>query len=448
MNNDEEWVIVDTETDGLYEPIRVIEIAAQRMRGWEPIGDPFRVLLNHNVPISKQVVRIHGYSAEYLSQHGADPIQAHESFRQYAGQAPIVSHNLAFDWNRCLDLEWQRLGIPQIGKRGFCTLKVARRLLPEAPDHKLQTLKALLRLDRSQAHRALNDVATVVDLLRGECRRRLELLGVTSLNDIILLTNASPGEIKRKVTELLNLGQFVERASTIRHEHKKSYRKEHKGTEELEDIHRFENGKPHDSSAFEVTLKEDIQTIDAIEAIDSNAGNTLHHVPSCHSASHESDDQSRDENASGPRDSWFWLGHNNKLCGPLPSFYIRDYIKSGKTPYYVWSVGMKEWEWSDQCTKFEQSYKCSKLIPTPTISRGTQSSSAAEVAKACRRIVAFGSATEHEVRFLGDWLSDTGHSSMWPGIELSALIDKLLEDDILSETECNEFARYVQKLFR
>ena len=33
------WVIVDTETDGLYEPIHVVELSAQLMRGWEAVGD-------------------------------------------------------------------------------------------------------------------------------------------------------------------------------------------------------------------------------------------------------------------------------------------------------------------------------------------------------------------------------------------------------------------------
>jgi hypothetical protein len=44
------WLIVDTETDGLTDPIHVVEIAAQRMHGWEPVGEKFRVLLNHNIP--------------------------------------------------------------------------------------------------------------------------------------------------------------------------------------------------------------------------------------------------------------------------------------------------------------------------------------------------------------------------------------------------------------
>jgi len=49
--NGTDWLIVDTETDGLSDPIHVVEIAAQRMSGWQPVGEKFRVLLNHNVHI-------------------------------------------------------------------------------------------------------------------------------------------------------------------------------------------------------------------------------------------------------------------------------------------------------------------------------------------------------------------------------------------------------------
>ena len=46
--NTTDWVIFDTETNGVTAPIYVVEIAAQRMRDWTPLGEPFRRLLNQN----------------------------------------------------------------------------------------------------------------------------------------------------------------------------------------------------------------------------------------------------------------------------------------------------------------------------------------------------------------------------------------------------------------
>jgi DNA polymerase-3 subunit epsilon len=39
--NETRWCIIDTETTGLRALIFVVEIAAQRMRGWVPEGLPF-----------------------------------------------------------------------------------------------------------------------------------------------------------------------------------------------------------------------------------------------------------------------------------------------------------------------------------------------------------------------------------------------------------------------
>ena len=53
--NTTDWVILDTETNGITAPIYVVEIAAQRMRGWTPVGEPFRRLLNQNAVIPSSV---------------------------------------------------------------------------------------------------------------------------------------------------------------------------------------------------------------------------------------------------------------------------------------------------------------------------------------------------------------------------------------------------------
>ena len=84
MKNGAAWLIVDTETDGLMDPIHVVEVAAQRMMGWEPVGEKFRVLLNHNVHIPSAAVAIHGYTEEFLRKNGEEPLRAHAMFRDFA----------------------------------------------------------------------------------------------------------------------------------------------------------------------------------------------------------------------------------------------------------------------------------------------------------------------------------------------------------------------------
>ena len=189
---EQRWVLVDTETDGLLAPIHVLEIAAQMMEGWEPVGKPFQVFLNHDVAIPPQVVAIHGYTRDFLSERGQPPRDAHEAFRQYAGNHPIVAHNLAYDWNRALGPEWARLGLPPAGCRGFCTMALARRVVSETASYGLDVLKAQFELGGAQSHKALADVQTVARLFSVVLRPRLEAAGLTTFQEWAEFSRRTP----------------------------------------------------------------------------------------------------------------------------------------------------------------------------------------------------------------------------------------------------------------
>lgn len=189
---DEAWLIVDTETNGLFPPIYVVEIAAQRMCGWDPVGAPFQVLLNHDVPIDPGAEAVHGYSREYLREHGEDPLRAHQAFYEYAGDLPLVAYNLAFDWGRVLAPEYQRLGVPRAGRKGFCALTLARRVIDETPNHRLETLKQHFRLGTERSHRGLNDVLTTVRLFQSVIRERIEPAGIAGFDAVAKFSRRTP----------------------------------------------------------------------------------------------------------------------------------------------------------------------------------------------------------------------------------------------------------------
>ncbi len=188
----EEWLIVDTETNGLFLPIYTLEIAAQRMRGWEPVGEPFRILLNHDVPIDPAAQAVHGYSRSYLREAGKDPHLAHEAFHAYAGELPIVAYNVSFDWDRVLLPEYQRLHVPVAGSRGFCAMTLARRVIHETGNHRLETLKNHFHLSTGVSHRGLNDVMSVVALFQGVFRERLEPSGIVGFDSVARFSRKTP----------------------------------------------------------------------------------------------------------------------------------------------------------------------------------------------------------------------------------------------------------------
>jgi DNA polymerase III alpha subunit (gram-positive type) len=188
----ESWVIIDTETNGLMQPIYAVEIAGQWMKGWEPVGKPFQVLLNHDVPIDPMAQSVHGYSREYLRKHGQDPKKAHKAFHAYAKDLPIVAYNISFDWNRVLEPEYKRLNVPQTGKRGFCALTLARRVINETDNHRLETIKDHFKLSTEQSHKGINDVAVVVSLFSRIFKHRLSAAGITGFNNVAAFSKKVP----------------------------------------------------------------------------------------------------------------------------------------------------------------------------------------------------------------------------------------------------------------
>jgi DNA polymerase III epsilon subunit-like protein len=184
------WVLLDTETNGMQAPIYAVEIGAQMMRGWKPEGPPFRRLLNHNADISPGASRVNGYTREILERDGVHPVQAYKDFAAYIRNLPLVSYNLRFDLDDVLLPEWQRMGIAPIGRRGFCALELARRLLDPVPagNCKLQTLRQYYRLPERGAHTALGDVETVVDLMDAVLHPLAEARGLRSWEALVALT--------------------------------------------------------------------------------------------------------------------------------------------------------------------------------------------------------------------------------------------------------------------
>jgi len=182
--NTEDWILIDTETTGIIQPIYVVEIAAQKMRGLNRHGAPFRKLINHKTEIPSEASRVHGYTKEILERDGEDPFKVYGELLEYVGDLPISAYNLTYDWDEVLLPEWERLGIPQIGQRGFCSYHLTRRLLDPSPagNFKLQTLRQYYRLPERGAHTALGDVDTVIDLFDAVLSKRIEEEGIETLS--------------------------------------------------------------------------------------------------------------------------------------------------------------------------------------------------------------------------------------------------------------------------
>lgn len=176
-------MLVDTETDGLLAPIHAVEIAAQRFIDFKPDGPPIRLFLNHGIPIPEEAAAIHGYTEEFLQEHGGDPAEAYRSLWTYVGGDHVVAHYARFDWDRVLVPESERLGVVVSGNLGFCSLALARRVLPDARTCRLDHLRQVYGLSGERAHSALGDIQATADLLTRVIHPRLTAIGFRGPSD-------------------------------------------------------------------------------------------------------------------------------------------------------------------------------------------------------------------------------------------------------------------------
>lgn len=75
----------------------------------------------------------------------------------------LVAHNAPFDLG-VLGKLFRRYGISRIADPYLCTVQLGRRCIPEAPNHKLNTLCQLLQIDLDH-HNAASDARACAELL-------------------------------------------------------------------------------------------------------------------------------------------------------------------------------------------------------------------------------------------------------------------------------------------
>jgi DNA polymerase-3 subunit epsilon len=146
-------IVFDTETTGVFpehpEPDlrdRIVEIGCVEIVNLERTGREFHVYLNPDRSVPEEVVRVHGLTRDFLSQHRRFT-EVVDSFMEFVGDAPLVAHNAAFDQG-FLNAELRRCGRePARSERFVDTLMIARKRFPGA-SCSLDALAKRFQLDR------------------------------------------------------------------------------------------------------------------------------------------------------------------------------------------------------------------------------------------------------------------------------------------------------------
>ncbi len=157
QTNANSLIVLDFETTGLSPDNgdRAIEIGAVRIKNGE-IVDRFQELMNPGFRISSFIEDYTGITNRML-QSALPCNEVMARFADFIGSENLLAHNASFD-QRFLNAELSRISRVYTGSFA-CSLLIARRILPDAPNHKLGTLIRYKNIHaQGDFHRALFDV--------------------------------------------------------------------------------------------------------------------------------------------------------------------------------------------------------------------------------------------------------------------------------------------------
>ena len=162
-------VAFDTETATLRGAPHLLEIGAVRIVDGDVV-EHFEALVRPEVPVEAAASAIHGIVDDDV-RAAATAGEVVAEFVRFIGDDWLAAHSAAFDAN-VLGFEAARHGIELPRSPLLDTVKIARRLISEAGDHKLETLTQHLELDVDVHHRALADAVSCWKVLE-ECVARI-----------------------------------------------------------------------------------------------------------------------------------------------------------------------------------------------------------------------------------------------------------------------------------
>src|SRR5919109_4800324 len=159
-----DYAVVDVETTGTrcWAGDRITEIAVVSVRGGMVAG-MFESLVNPERPIPPFVTRLTNITWDMVRRAPRFAEICDDVVRAMDG-AIFVAHNAQFDW-RFISTEVERATGRQLDGRRLCTVKLARKLLPQLRSRRLDYLALHYGVTITARHRAGGDAAATARIL-------------------------------------------------------------------------------------------------------------------------------------------------------------------------------------------------------------------------------------------------------------------------------------------
>jgi len=177
---DTEYCVLDIETTGLsFRTEKITEFGAIKIKNGEII-DTFECFVNPEKPIPYEVIKVTHITDDMVRD--AETIeQVLPKFLEFIGDDVLVAHNANFDIG--FIRHFARLQGYKLNNTYIDTLSLARDMFPEYKKHKLGIIADNLGIRVDVAHRALDDVKTLVKVFEVMIKN-LKEKGVKTVNDI------------------------------------------------------------------------------------------------------------------------------------------------------------------------------------------------------------------------------------------------------------------------
>ncbi|MCI8999409.1 MAG: PolC-type DNA polymerase III [Clostridia bacterium] len=160
---DTEYCVLDIETTGIsFRTEKITELGAVKYRNGE-IVEEFECFVNPEKPIPEDVVAITHITDEMVKEAGTIE-EVLPKFLEFIGDSVIVAHNADFDVG-FIKYNAQLLGY-KLENTYIDTLRLAKDLFPDYKKYKLGIIAEKLGIKVEVAHRALDDVMTLVKVFQ------------------------------------------------------------------------------------------------------------------------------------------------------------------------------------------------------------------------------------------------------------------------------------------
>ena len=179
------YVVFDVETTGLssvYDTI--IELAAVKIHQGEII-DRFESFANPHRKLSDKIVQLTNITDDMLKD-APEVETVLRQFHEWTGDSILVAHNATFDIG-FLNQGYKQINLDKVTNPVIDTLELARFLVPELGNHRLNTLCKHFNVELTQHHRAIYDAEATGYLFWKlvELLEEREITNVNQLNDHI-----------------------------------------------------------------------------------------------------------------------------------------------------------------------------------------------------------------------------------------------------------------------